>query len=80
MNSHFASLVIGLGAQAASALEGNVPGEVAGADPKEIARSLIDTLGMIEEKTRGNLSDEEHQLLSGILTDLRIRFVQGTPK
>lgn len=57
-----------------------MPGEVAGADPKEIARSLIDTLGMIEEKTRGNLSDEEHQLLSGILTDLRIRFVQGTPK
>jgi hypothetical protein len=41
-----------------------------------LAKQIIDTLGMIDEKTRGNLDADEERLLKGILYDLRMRFVQ----
>jgi len=41
-----------------------------------VARHTIDTLEMLAEKTRGNLTDEEQELLTNILTDLRMRFVE----
>lgn len=39
------------------------------------ARQLIDTLAVLEEKTRGNLTDDEKGLLSSALSELRIRYV-----
>jgi hypothetical protein len=39
------------------------------------ARQLIDTLAVLEEKTQGNLTDDEGQLLQAALSDLRIRYV-----
>jgi hypothetical protein len=39
------------------------------------ARQLIDTLAVLEEKTAGNLSGEESELLQGALSELRIRYV-----
>ncbi len=41
------------------------------------AGQLIDILAMLEEKTRGNLSAEERQLLDGLLFELRMRFVDA---
>jgi hypothetical protein len=41
-----------------------------------LARHSIDMLGMIQEKTKGNLSMEESRLLENSLTELRYRFVQ----
>lgn len=41
-----------------------------------IAKQIIDTLGMLQEKTRGNLDQDEDKLLSSVLYDLRMRFVQ----
>ena len=38
--------------------------------------SNIDTLAMIADKTRGNLSLEEQRLIENSLTELRFRFVQ----
>ena len=43
----------------------------------EQARRLIDYLGVLEAKTRGNLSVEESQLLSHVIFQLRARFVQS---
>jgi hypothetical protein len=40
------------------------------------ARHAIDTLAMLAEKTRGNLSVEEQRLIENSLTELRFRFVQ----
>ena len=40
-----------------------------------LARHAIDTLGMLEVKTRGNRSDDEERLLRQVLADLRINFV-----
>ena len=39
------------------------------------ARQLIDTLAMLEEKTKGNLTGEETELLQGAISELRIRYV-----
>src|SRR5262249_2994910 len=41
----------------------------------ESARQIIDMLGMVEEKTRGNLTNEEETLLEQVLVDLRMQFV-----
>lgn len=40
------------------------------------ARQLIDTLAVLEEKTKGNLTDDEKGLLSSALSELRIRYVE----
>jgi len=39
-----------------------------------MARHTIDMLGILEEKTRGNLTGEEERLLHQVLMDLRLRF------
>ncbi len=39
------------------------------------ARQLIDALAVLEEKTKGNLTDDESQLLQAAISDLRIRYV-----
>ena len=44
-------------------------------DP-ELAKHNIDLLGMLEEKTQGNLSEQEKKLLDSVLYELRMRYVQ----
>ena len=45
-----------------------------------LARQTIDLLGVLEEKTKGNLSGDEERLLTQILFDLRMRFVEVQKK
>ena len=40
------------------------------------ARELIDVIGMLKEKTLGNLDPTESGLLDGVLYDLRMRYVE----
>lgn len=44
------------------------------------AREMIDLLALLEEKTKGNLSREEEAILSNLLFDLRMRYVEKTKK
>jgi len=44
------------------------------------AKFSIDLLGMLEEKTRGNLAEEEEQLLRKVLTELRLNYVDELEK
>ena len=75
-DASFPALVTSLAAQSLMAL-GQAP------DPAEghpvvrpaLAKHCIDTLGMLEEKTKGNLTPEESKMLSDILHDLRMIFV-----
>lgn len=41
-----------------------------------LAKQTIDMLGMIEEKTKGNLTGDEENLLKNILHDLRLMYVR----
>ena len=81
MNQHFASLVIGLAHQAEQAIQGKLPEGTLGApDAREVARTLIDTLGMLEQKTRGQLEPDEQRLLTEALTGIRFGFVSTEKK
>jgi hypothetical protein len=41
-----------------------------------LAKHTIDTLQLLEDKTRGNLSAEEKDLLKHVLYDLKMRYVE----
>ncbi len=41
-----------------------------------MAQQLIDILGMLRDKTRGNLDQDEQSLLDAILFDLRMKYVE----
>lgn len=71
-SQEFLELVTMLAGQAELLLVGaeNLP-----AQPAEGQR-LIDYLGVLEEKTTGNLSDEEAKVLSSVLYQLRTFFLQ----
>ncbi len=74
----FAGFVLSLAHTTAVHL-GDVPDPVSGSasEPKlEPAFQMIEILGLLEEKTRGNLSAEERQLLEQILYELRMRFLE----
>src|SRR5207248_3886626 len=42
----------------------------------ELAKMFIDQLGMIQEKTRGNLTNEEGAVLKNTLANLQMAFVE----
>jgi hypothetical protein len=42
-----------------------------------LARQTIDTLEILQEKTRGNLDEDERRLLESLLYELRMRFVDA---
>ncbi len=45
-----------------------------------LARQTIDLIGLIEEKTKGNLTGDEERLIGQLLFDLRVHFVEHTKK
>ena len=49
------------------------------ADPTQ-AKFLIDTLGMLQEKTKGNLTQEEIDLLENLLYELRVAYLAKEEK
>ncbi len=42
-----------------------------------LAKHAIDSLSLLETKTRGNLTDEEKELLRMILFELKMRYVKA---
>jgi len=68
-----------IGMQAAIAM-GDIPDPVDNKreDSLPQARFLIDTLGVLKEKTKNNLTKEENDLLESMLYELRMRYVQKT--
>ncbi len=73
----FETFVVGLSTQALVHL-GEIP------DPQNLqadqdlpaAQQLIDIIGMLKEKTRGNLGQQEQSLLDAILFELRMKYVE----
>ncbi len=74
---NFSTFVVSLNASALMHLglmEDPIQGQMA--KNLELGKQTIDILVMLEEKTRGNLSNEEEKLLQNILYDLRINYVK----
>jgi hypothetical protein len=77
-NINFASFVLSL-VHTAAVHFGDVADPTTGeqhAPNLQLAQQMIDILAMLEEKTRGNLSAEERQLIEQVLYELRMRFVE----
>jgi hypothetical protein len=76
--SEFARIVTSLATTAYSAL--GLLSDPAAAGPRHrdlaIARQMIDWLAVLEQKTLGNLSFEESDLLSRVLYELRLAYVE----
>ena len=72
----FLSLIMSLASNAAASL-GMMPHPVTGETGVDLktAKHWIDVLGMLEEKTKGNLDSQEAQVLEGLLADLRMQYV-----
>jgi hypothetical protein len=83
----FNALVLSLGSSALINL-GEAPDPVTGKtqDPDfALAQQSIDLLALLQEKTRGNLTEDEYRFLDTMLYDLRMRYVaasarRGAPK
>ena len=73
----FSSFIFSLSTSALLHL-GEVPDPVSQKREKNfpLAKQTIDILGMLREKTRGNLTSAEEQLMDHLLTDLRWRYVR----
>jgi hypothetical protein len=75
----FAFIVLSLRAQAEMQLGLMRFDEQEQSEPDLIlARHTIDTMAVLQEKTKGNLTLEEQRLLENSLTELRFRFVQAS--
>ncbi len=74
---NFATFIISLNASALVNL-GVIDDPATGKKIKDLpmGKQTIDILGMLEEKTKGNLSKEEENMLKNILYDLRIIYVK----
>ncbi len=79
MTQRFIEFVM-MQAQQAAMFLGRIPNPQTGKPEVnlEIARMFIDQLEMIHEKTRGNLSAEESEILTRVLSDLQLSFVQAS--
>ena len=74
---NFATFVASLNASALLQL-GAIEDPTSGQKNKNLpmAKQTIDILSMLQEKTTGNLSEEEENLLKNVLYDLRIMYVK----
>jgi hypothetical protein len=74
---NFSTFIFSLNSSALYHL-GLVPDPTTGKQEKNLllAKQSIDILGMLDEKTQGNLSHDEEKLLRHILHDLRLMYVK----
>jgi hypothetical protein len=75
---NFSSLILSLSSTAFLHL-GEIPDPGSGKKTKDLAlaKHVIDTIGMLKEKTEGNLMKEEKQLVENVLTELRLSYVKA---
>ena len=77
----FFNYIASLGFQAMIFL-GEVPNPITNTTEKNLkqAKFLIDTMVILREKTKGNLSKEEDDLLNGSIYELQLRYVDSSKK
>ena len=77
----FLQLLLGL-QQAAMVALGKLMNPVTGKIERnlEAARNTIDTLAALASRTQGNLGDDEQRVLTQVLTDLRMNYLDEVKK
>jgi hypothetical protein len=74
----FSTFVLGLIGTAYVHLGDAPSAELEGERDLVMARQDIDLLGLLQDKTKGNLTGDEERLLEQALCDLRMRYVEVT--
>jgi hypothetical protein len=76
------SFLVATQAAQLSTLLGQVPNPITGKTEVrlDMAKHFIDTLAILEEKTKGNLTAEEQQLLSAVLHQARVGYLAAQGK
>lgn len=74
----FASFIVSLATMAQVNL-GNVPNPETGLTAPNLAaaKQFIDIVGMLRDKTKGNLSEQEQELVENVLFTLRMQYVKA---
>ena len=77
----FANYVASLGFQALVFM-GEIPNPITNETQKNLPQSkfLIDTLLLLRDKTKGNLTDQEDKLLNGSIYELQMKFIEVLQK
>ncbi len=78
---NFSTFIISLSTQALMHL-GEIPDPLSGNVEMDISvgKQMIDIIGVLSEKTRGNLDQGEEKLMEEILFDLRMKYVEAVRK
>jgi hypothetical protein len=78
---NFSTFIISLSTQALMHL-GEIANPLTGKVEPDgpVAKQMIDIIGMLREKTRGNLNSGEDRLIEDILFDLRMKYVEAVKK
>lgn len=78
---NFASFVLSLSSSALLHF-GQIPDPITNKSERNLplAKQTIDILGILHEKTKGNLTKDEEQLMDHLLHDLRIKYVEESKK
>ena len=78
---NFSTFIIGLSTQALMHL-GEIPDPLSGKVQKDISvvKQMIDIIGVLRDKTQGNLDQGEEKLMDHILFDLRMKYVEAVRK
>jgi len=73
----FSSFILSLSTQAMIHL-GEIPNPITQKKEKnlDLAKQTIDLIGILKEKTKGNLTAAEEQLIENLLYELRMRYVK----
>ncbi|MEE9613963.1 MAG: DUF1844 domain-containing protein, partial [Thermodesulfobacteriota bacterium] len=76
--AEFSTFILSLSTAALVNL-GEMQNPVTGEAEKDVnaAKHTIDIIGMLGDRTKGNLSEEETRFLDGVLADLRLKYCKA---
>lgn len=75
---NFSSLIFSLSSTALLHC-GEITDPVTGENKKDLplAKHAIDTISMLKDKTKGNLTEEEQKFIDAVLNDLKWRYIKA---
>lgn len=73
----FTGLVLGFCSAALTYMGVSMGGEPSAPKNLSLAKQNIDIIELLQQKTKGNLSEEEKKLMEQVLTDLKLRYAEA---
>ena len=78
MTVDFSGLILGFSSAALSYMGYSPKAGVAVEKNLELANQNIEIISLLKDKTKGNLTEQEEELIDQVLLDLKTRFVEAS--